>query len=191
MNTIDMSAIDMIYDKHNITPAILIDELYQHAKEHINDVNYINQMLKYTSYYELFDDNLPFIKFLVEQCGATNIHEAAALSSCMDNIKYYIEECGATNLTEILTRGDITNIELEIYLIERGASFESVSDKYIRELLNKGCGVLINKNPSLLAYTEAVPYIKHRNLITNLIKPYFIDDVIIELLAYIPYEIYR
>ena len=175
------------YNSKNIQKAYLLADHYVK----LNDKDTIDTMLIKAMDYDHIAQNLEFIKYLVEKCGANSIkiiNEAAANATCENCIKYLIEQ-GATNITEILHNIFISDTNIMVYLIERGANFDDFHEAFIKELIVMGHGIIFNRDPRRLAYKVAEPYrIRHTAICDILPITRLNHNVLSIVLEYILYE---
>lgn len=182
-----------VYDTENYT---YIEKLVNILKKS-NDIDGLNAMLIQTSWYKDISQDLDFIKFLIK-LGANAFNETAAQTGQFATIDYLITNHGVNNFEELAKSGDMWNIHVNrydsdasypIYLIEKGLSPSFFNDARCKHLLSEGGGIILNKDPSKLKYSEALPYVKRHARIKKILDDTsLIPHVISIIMEYVLYE---
>ena len=105
-------------------------------------------------------------------------------------IRYMIEEKGVNDFDDILVSIKHEMIELQNYLICRGAVYPNIK-KYksrIKNSLNSGCGYVLYNHPECREYKLAEPYVKRHSRVKSVLTKYLNVDVFSVIIEYVLYE---
>jgi hypothetical protein len=164
--------------------------IIEYATANKDNLLIINRMLILTAL-NWTNVNHDIIIFLIEECGATDINMLACHVGVPETLELLVEKYGANNFDEII-KSDWTyhfGPYVHKYLIERGASFDHFDDLKIKTLLDDGCGIILNRDPTKLAYEEAKPFIRRHNEIISTLELYLVKVIIDLTLEYVVYEL--
>ncbi len=173
-----------VYDTENYTN---IKTLAINLKNS-GDIDGLNAMLVETSSYENIDRDLDLIKFLIK-LGANAFNETAATTRQFDTIDYLINNHGVNNFVELANVKYMWDASYHIYLIGKGLDPEVFDEDRCKYLLLNYGGIILNRDPRRLIYTEARLYIKRHDGIKNILsKTKLIPHVIGVVMEYVLYE---
>ena len=133
--------------------------------------------------------NFDIVKYLVD-VGANNFEDALiimcknieTLNAFNDKLVLYFYNLGANNIDRILV---ILKSCHPLKELKRSSAFDmivSISNNCNKVIINKeqlyfiknGMGIFLYKNPALLLYEQAIPYIEYRNELVSILDNYFI-----------------
>jgi hypothetical protein len=158
--------------------------IYKYAEDHKHSQLTIDHMLYATCWYNCLSDDVDIIRFLIEECGATSVNLLLQCTKKITIIKLLIEKYGAKDVKDLCSY----DMDVQIYLIEKGAKIDQFEENYVKKLLKKGCGIIINRDPKLLQFPEAEPYIKRQEQILAELGKWLIKNIVNLIVHYVVYE---
>jgi hypothetical protein len=147
------------------------------------------------SFHGDIQDNEDWLIFLL-QCGATVVKEYIFEILITYKFMTYLIKEYKLNEVEILSQlidhghfssGKIDSLTL---LIDNGADFNHLSNEIIKNLIDNGCGTILNKAPIWRNYEGAVPYVENNKHIKQSIlsNTSIADSVIDIIIEYMPFK---